>query len=63
MADSPPQRIHALLSAIPGPERPSASHRHGFVGRKTAMHRSIAGRAAVSRVLAAGDCGKQNMDV
>src|SRR5690606_37083613 len=25
MADSPPQRIHALLSATPGPERPAES--------------------------------------
>ena len=56
MADSPPQRIHALLSATPAPERPSPSHRRSF-------SRGSATRAAMSRALAPGDCDKQNMDV
>src|SRR5690606_3299331 len=60
MADSPPQRIHALLSATPAPERPSASHWRGF---EKARHRAIAASVAVSRALAAGDRDKQNMDV
>src|SRR5690606_8487857 len=41
MADSPPQRIHALLSATPAPERPSASHWRGFEKSAPSSHRSI----------------------
>ncbi|WP_238345947.1 hypothetical protein, partial [Luteimonas saliphila] len=41
MADSPPQRIHALLAAIPGPERPSEHHWPDF---EEAGHPAIAGR-------------------
>ena len=43
MADSPPQRIHALLSATPGPGRPSPSRYRGF---GTAGDRNNAARAA-----------------
>src|SRR5690606_28579989 len=58
MADSPPQRIHALLSATPAPERPSP-----VVGIALDRYRSIAPGAAGSRALAAGGRDKQNMDV
>src|SRR5690606_14141623 len=37
MADSPPQRIHALLYATPGPARPLPIHWRGI---ETAVHRS-----------------------
>jgi hypothetical protein len=57
MADSPPQRIRALLSALPGPERP-LPRRFGSTD-----HRSTAAPVAVSRALATGDRDKQNMDV
>ncbi|WP_202839057.1 hypothetical protein [Luteimonas saliphila] len=60
MADSPQQRIPALLSATPDPERPSAYHWRDFKGNG---HRAIAARTTVSRVLPPGDRGKQNMDV
>src|SRR5690606_30722551 len=57
---SPPQRIHALLSAT-RPERPSPDHWCGL--EKIRLLRSIAVPVAVSRALAAGDRVKQNMDV
>src|SRR5690606_23610145 len=59
-ADSPPQRIHALLSAIPGPDRPLVIQGRGF---ETAAYRSVAGQVAVSRALAPRGRGKQDMDV
>src|SRR5690606_7362671 len=53
---SPPKRIYSLLSASPSTERRSRCDRAAF-------HRNIAARAATSRVLAAGDRDRQNMDV
>ena len=59
MADSPPQRIHALLAAIPRPGTPhrSVDDSTSF-GQQSTCSRSTEPDAATSRVLAAGDRGQ-----
>src|SRR5690606_38120737 len=65
MADWPPQRIHALLSATPRPERPSPSSYRGFYRQETKHHRDRIAELSdpVSHALTVGGRGKQNMDV
>src|SRR5690606_37644485 len=44
MADSPPQRIHALLYATPGPDRPLSIHWRGI---ETSVHGAAPTRSHV----------------
>src|SRR5690606_39084066 len=59
MADSPPQRIHA---ASHNPQ-PGTTIAQSLTWLRKSSHRSITARVKVSRALAIGDRGKQNMDV
>ena len=45
---SPPQHIHALLSATPGPRRPSASLYRGFDHQKSRWNPETTGTEALN---------------